>query len=695
MSKLSEKEAFLFDRSIDQFEKGQYSKSLKTIQSVLKKKPKHPDSVALLGLNLCKLHDSRSALLKCGYASSIDPKSQFCWHALAIVYRETKDYNNSLKCYQNALAISPNNESLWYDAAYLQAQLGLYQPLFDNWNRLLQLDSSNLEYRLCFTLSAFLSGNYKESLEQIQYLISSCNLSPLVVSRLISFLPRICEHIENGSQTVLEILLMNQNSLLNNFNFEHIKAGLAFRQKNYEESIYLYARLLIKFPNRLDYSEKYLNSLWNFYKSGGLSLDLLLKRTDFLIKTFSEILQTGISVLIFLLSKNLDYDFCLNHLISYSMHHFIPSFISLLKIPLKTNDPFSKKLITMLSNFREGDSAKNIPTHKLWCTYCLCLAHYKLGDYEESNYWLNLAIDHTPTYPELFLAKAKIFLCMGKIEEALCSFKRSVELDKSDRALASKYAKYLIRMDRNEEAYIVLSKFSRFRFGGVCNYLAETECVWFLVEDGESLLRQKLYGLALKRFHSIYQIYKKWSFLKFDYFTQCAEDGEFQEYIELVEWSDNLWSSTDYLRATLGALTIYLLLFESKFNMYGNKAEEISHMSEVEQIAYAREDNKKIMKLQKIEEDKIKSYIPSESEEPLVIDEDYFGHKLLITDDPLTEAMRFLQPICWHKIKGWGFLKILSSKLYKLKGIIFCYYALTNNIEGLHQKANSLETSVL
>jgi len=42
--------------------------------------------------------------------------------------------------------------------------------------------------------------------------------------------------------------------------------------------------------------------------------------------------------------------------------------------------------------------------------------------------------------------------------------------------------------------------------GGPLQDLTDMQCMWFALEDGESYMRQGKFGLALKRFHTIWKV---------------------------------------------------------------------------------------------------------------------------------------------------------------------------------------------
>ncbi|EPX71062.1 NatA N-acetyltransferase complex subunit [Schizosaccharomyces octosporus yFS286] len=668
MKKSTGKEAALFDRAVNQFEDGHFSRSLKTTLSILKKKPKHAEAIALEGLNLCKLNNYHDALLRCQLAIGLNAKSRFCWQALAITYRDRKDYHSSLNAYKNAIRISPKNEGLLYDAAYLQFHLRLYGPLVQSWQTLVNLDSENLEYRLCLTLSYYLSGSYERCLSYCTDLLTFPKLGSNASSRLACFIPNLALKLDLHFEDSFRIFQEYSSFILNDWLRYEQLANLYFRFQKYDEALHLYGKLIAKYKDRNDFLWRYLKSLHELIISKGLPKQVLYNKFRCLLDLLPNAMNIKIIILEFLVIANLDYDFFLQHLLIYSKNKGIPSAILLLKSLIRGNLLLAHKIKDFLI-FELQNTNRDNPTACLWNFYYLSCLTYFTFDYASSLHWIDQAISNLPTLPDLYLLKGKILSRLGEWSEAIRTLTFCCDLDRGDRALASRLAKTYFYIDENQLAYQSLSKFCKDRFGGVPIYLAETECIWFLIEDGESLLRQQSYGLALKRFHQLYNIFKEWTSISFHYHTYCAENAQFMQYLEMDEWTKTLWDSPAYLRTALGATVIYLKLHESPYFKYGENATAVYSMNENERLQFDKDQNQSMTKLHLQEESRIKKIKLDEDEDPFVIDPDLLGMELLETKDPLQEAMKFLYPVRLDSLKGWGYLKVLASVIYKSKGL--------------------------
>jgi len=55
-----------------------------------------------------------------------DLTSHICWHVLGMIYRADRNYEEALKCYQNAIKFDKDNLNILKDMASLQVQCRLY-----------------------------------------------------------------------------------------------------------------------------------------------------------------------------------------------------------------------------------------------------------------------------------------------------------------------------------------------------------------------------------------------------------------------------------------------------------------------------------------------------------------------------------------------------------------------------------------
>jgi N-alpha-acetyltransferase 15/16, NatA auxiliary subunit len=104
------------------------------------------------------------------------------------------------------------------------------------------------------------------------------------------------------------------------------------------------------------------------------------------------------------------------------------------------------------------------PTALLWTFYFLSLhyAHPKSQrDLSKSLDLIEQAIQHTPTLVELYLTKARLLKYQNDLPGAVDAVVAARDLDMQERFVNTKVGKYLLRINRNEEALQILKEFTR------------------------------------------------------------------------------------------------------------------------------------------------------------------------------------------------------------------------------------------
>jgi peptide alpha-N-acetyltransferase len=130
------------------------------------------------------------------------------------------------------------------------------------------------------------------------------------------------------------------------------------------------------------------------------------------------------------------------------------------------------------------------------------------------------ALEHTPTLPEIYMARALVLKRAGDPQGAAHSMEEARLLDGQDRFLNGKAAKYWLRagnVQKAEELLVMFTKVSRLmfcvHFGRLADVLqkdmtapadlTEMQCLWFLQEEGDSHRRNGNLAMALKRYQSL------------------------------------------------------------------------------------------------------------------------------------------------------------------------------------------------
>lgn len=284
--------------------------------------------------------------------------------------------------------------------------------------------------------------------------------------------------------------------------------------------------------------------------------------------------------------------------------------------------------------------------------------YHRSRDLAKAMEYTEKAINLKPTEVDFHMTKARILKHQGNLQQASETMDYARSLDARDRYINSKAAKYQLRNNENEKALSkTLGLFTRAEtVGGPLADLMEMQAVWFLAEDGEAWARRGNLGLALKRFHAVYNIFDVWQEDQFDFHTFSLRKGQIRAYMDLVRWEDRLREHPFYSRVALDAIRIYLGMFDKPKNVNGVNGTDGKGMNGddlAEKKKAAKKAKKEAQKLERETVEKAAKQDPNKAtvqrskdgEEVAKKDDDPNGQKLAETSDPLGDAMKFLGPL--------------------------------------------------
>jgi tetratricopeptide (TPR) repeat protein len=296
---------------------------------------------------------------------------------------------------------------------------------------------------------------------------------------------------------------------------------------------------------------------------------------------------------------------------------------------------------------------------RLWTLYFLAqhYDHYRTRNMEKALEYLNKAIELSPDTLEPYMTSARVYKHAGDFQTAMEKMDKARNLDKSDRYINTKTAKYQLRNNQNEDALKTMSLFTRNEAtGGPLGDLVDMQCIWYLTEDAEAYLRQNQLGLALKRYQSLWNIFETWREDQFDFHSFSLRKGMLRAYVDMLKWEDTLRSHPFFTRVALGAIKAYLKLADNPVLAHGamanGDAAKYEQMSEANRKKAMKKAKKEAQKAQEKaaalaaqkKEDKNKNAQVAEGEEKKD-DTDPHGIQLAQTKTPLEDANQWLLPL--------------------------------------------------
>jgi N-alpha-acetyltransferase 15/16, NatA auxiliary subunit len=160
---LSAKENSLFRQVIRNYEDKQYKRGLKAAEQILKKNPKHGDTMAMKALIINQQGNTDEAFALGKQALMADMKSHICWHVYGLLYRHQKNFEEAIKAYKSALKLEPESVQIQRDLAFLQIQMRDYQGYVQSRTAMLQARPQIRQNWTALAVAHHLSGELTQA----------------------------------------------------------------------------------------------------------------------------------------------------------------------------------------------------------------------------------------------------------------------------------------------------------------------------------------------------------------------------------------------------------------------------------------------------------------------------------------------------------------------------------------------------
>lgn len=608
-------------------------------------------------------------------AVNADMKSHICWHVYGLLYRHQKNFEEAIKAYKFALRLEPESHQIQRDLAFLQIQMRDYQGYIQSRTAMLQARPQLRQNWTALAVAHHLAGNlaqaekvlntYEESLKvppsKTDYENSEAVMYKNSIIAEMGEYERALEHLESVSKYNLDRLAVLE-----------LRAEYLSKLGRKEEAADAYRALLDRNPEHPDYYTRLVDVLGidaGDYATKKAIYDEYAKKNprcdaakrlplDFLDGEFyrisdskrettnrllgDEFRDAARSYIALMLDKGVPSTFAnLKHLYADSSKR--DTLGSLAHEYLESKRASSGENVTT-----NGDALKGEPA----ALYYLA-QHYNYHlsrDLAKAMEFVNKGIELSPENVEFHMTKARIWKHYGNSQKASETMDQARQLDLKDRYINTKAAKYQLRNNESEAALKTMGLFTRNDSpGGPLNDLLEMQSVWYLTEDGEAWVRNKNIGLALKRFHSVYNIFEVWQEDQFDFHSFSLRKGQIRAYVDMIRWEDHIREHPFYTRAALGAIAIYVSMYDSQQAVNGVDGSSGANGDDAaERKKAAKKAKKEAQKAEREAAERAAKQDPNKSKasaEPIKRDDDPNGYRLVTTTEPLAEATKFLTPI--------------------------------------------------
>ncbi|MBA0745386.1 hypothetical protein Gogos_007963 [Gossypium gossypioides] len=170
------------------------------------------------------------------------------------------------------------------------------------------------------------------------------------------------------------------------------------------------------------------------------------------------------------------------------------------------------------------------------------------------------------------------------------------------------------------------------------------QCMWYELASGESYFRQGDLGRALKKFLAVEKHYADITEDQFDFHSYCLRKMTLRAYVDMLRFQDRLHSHAYFHKAAAGAIRCYLKLYDSPLNSPAEVEDNTSKATQKKKMKKQRKaERAKKEAEEKIEGSSASGTSKSGKRHIKPVDPDPYGEKLLKTDDPLSEATKYLK----------------------------------------------------
>ena len=567
---LPTKERTLFQRLIQEYETKKYKLGLKTADTILKKFPDHGETVAMKGLLLGSTHRREEGIELAKKGVRLDLTSFICWHALGILHRQDKNYEEAIKCYTQALRIEGGgNINLLRESAFLQLQLRNYPPMVENRLTLLRMQPHLRINWIGLAVAHHLAGSLDAAvrvLEGYENVMRDIPARNYEHSEVLLYHASVLEEqsrfqdsldlLENGSERIVDLRGKQEAQA-------RCLAGLG----KSDEAEALWRQLIKSNPENKRYFAGLLNLL-------GITDSPSSGDQTKAVEVFKGLQadhpkSTAAKRLALIHATGEDFKTQATAYVKSALVKGVPSLFSDLK-SLYQDPAKQAALEEIVETLRlewaptSSPSADGTdpPSSYLWSLYYLT-QHYSLtGDATRALHYIDSAIAHSSTLPELHMVRARVLKRAGDLLGASAAMTDARLLDGQDRFLNSKAAKYLLRTNDTVEAERIVGLFTKPDAPSPTYDLNEMQALWYLAEEAEAFLRADNLAMALKRLGQLDRTFQEFWDDQLDFHSYCMRKMTLRSYVNLVRFEDRLRAHPAYTRAATAAISIYTRLHD-------------------------------------------------------------------------------------------------------------------------------------
>eukprot|EP00471_Norrisiella_sphaerica_P001837 CAMPEP_0184490590 /NCGR_PEP_ID=MMETSP0113_2-20130426/18271_1 /TAXON_ID=91329 /ORGANISM="Norrisiella sphaerica, Strain BC52" /LENGTH=888 /DNA_ID=CAMNT_0026874535 /DNA_START=83 /DNA_END=2749 /DNA_ORIENTATION=+ len=571
---LPKREQGVFKTVMKCYEQKQYKKGLKSAEQILKKHPKHGETLAMKGLilNCLKRKEEAVQFAKKGLFSNL--KSHVCWHVYGLIHRSERRYADAIKSYQNALKYDKDNLLILKDLSLLQVQRGLYDGFQESRRQILLLKSDQKINWIGYAVGNHMAKDYQKCLHILDTFIKTLDKDKVwdyQDSEMFLYRNQILE--ESGD---LMGALKDLDEIEND---ARDKQHIWFRRATIQAGMGDLASAEAGFRKLLEVNNENHAYHKGLQQAMGLVPDSEGKYTEMQIKTLSELYDgfkakwkycTYAKRFPLTFTHGDDFKARVDAYMRPKLRKGVPSLFRDLKalygdkFKVSVIEEFVKAYYANLKSkrrFSEKDEPDSeTPNVFVWVLYYLA-SHYEfLGQYEEALKLLDEGIAHTPTAIDLYVLKARAYKHLRDYQTAYEILNFARELDLADRYLNTKCVRYAFRAGKVQDAERIVKLF--LRETDTLDSLFEMQAMWYEVSAGLCHFKQGNFGQALTKFYSVEKHFEDISEDQFDFHTWCLRKSTLRAYVDMLKYQEVLRGHRFFKKAANNIIKVYTTIFD-------------------------------------------------------------------------------------------------------------------------------------
>lgn len=595
---LPSREQKLFETLSKQFDNRDYTKVVRTADSILSSFPDHGETVAMKGLALHTMEkrDEGLALVKAGVAKAM--RSAITWHSLGMCHRSDKNFTEAQKAFKRASQCDPKNMNVLRDLSSLSVQLRDWDCFFECREKLLGLKANVRAHWVGLSCAYKMLGQTElaAAIMDIMVQIMDAGDNRVEISEVHLYRAEL-ELQNNQANKALEILTANDAEISDKMIQLKLRAKALsmLGQRDKAEKIYM-SLIGSRFAEgdcivALAQLRKIALDEHNLPKTDAA------KFLELLDSVTTEFPKCDYARRVALDCVPLDtFEVRLRAYTAPFIKKMIPSLFSVLKTLYRNPERaaiigkvFEEWEAELKNNNFDSFGGEVNPALVMWVQAYLASHYRRLGDFAKAHAYITAAIEHTPTVEMLYLMRAKIFQREGKRVEAAEWADKARLLDLQDKYLNSKCAKYQFRAGLIEQGEATMQLFYKPSTVNDTFLIAlESQCSWYEREVGDAFFQKGDYTSALQN----YLMYEK------HHQDNHEELADFHGYVfrrcnmrawfDVIHRDDNIGSHQFFMLLCPRIVRTYLKIAE-----LGEEAVKASHTPRVEPAATGNEEEDK------------------------------------------------------------------------------------------------------